>query len=73
MRSELDVEQIKKIAKEQGLTQKQVHDIVTSQFEFVVDTIKQPNADGVRLKYLGLFHVKPKSVKFLMEKLNKEK
>lgn len=65
----LDSEKIREIAKKYDLTPQQVYDVVNSQFEFVAEEIKKPNANPIRIKYLGLFYVKKGNLKYLKDKL----
>jgi len=65
----LDSNKLREIAKEYDLTPQQVYDVVNSQFEFVAEEIKKPNANSIRIKYLGLFYVKSYKIKYLKDKL----
>ena len=53
------------VAGELGLPRKVVEEIVSSQFEFVKNTIEGNTYDSVRLAYLGTFKSKPKEVQIL--------
>jgi nucleoid DNA-binding protein len=65
----LDSNKIREIAKKYDLTPQQVYDVINTQFEFVAEEIKKPNANSIRIKYLGVFYVKEQTKKFLKEKL----
>jgi len=65
----LDSNKIREIAKKYDLTPQQVYDVINTQFEFVAEEIKKPNANSIRIKYLGIFYVKEQTKKFLKDKL----
>jgi nucleoid DNA-binding protein len=65
----LDSDKLREIAKQYDLTPQQVYDVINSQFEFVAEEIKKPNANSIRIKYLGIFYVEKKRKKYLKEKM----
>jgi len=56
------------VANERGLTRTQVRVIAQTQFAFINKTIRTGNFDDVRLKFLGIFKVKPGRLIHLGEK-----
>lgn len=64
--------EVSRIAKEMNLREIDVYNAIEFQFNYVSETIKKPNIDSIRLKFLGLFRVKPRMVDKLIEKIEKE-
>lgn len=57
------------VAKELGLTRKQVYDAYYSMFKYVTTRFESRQYDRpIRLQYLGLFYCKPKRLEVLREK-----
>lgn len=53
------------IAEELGISKTQVKSIADSQFSFIAKTMREKLFDDVRLKFLGIFKVKPGRLKYL--------
>ena len=49
-----------------------INKIVSHQFKYVSEIIKEGNFDTIRLPYFGKFSVNPKRVKYLTELKNKK-
>jgi len=55
---------VKEVANENNITQESVNDILNSVSSFVHLTIKSGSLEGVRLPYLGVFKVKPRTQQY---------
>lgn len=56
---------VKEVAKELGLTIKEVRELVSTQSEYVKYVMESGTFDSIRLPYLGIFKSKPKEVQML--------
>lgn len=62
----------KEVADELGFSKAKIKSIAESQFLFVSKTMRNKCMDDVRLKYLGIFKVKPARLKYLSDSAKNE-
>jgi hypothetical protein len=70
--SKIDLKELERISKEKNVSFNKVFDVVDSQFRFLNKVIKERNTDSFRMKYFGLFRVKPRVEDKLKKMIEKD-